>query len=147
MSEGESRYRTAARGYFAYGIAYYAGGLYLLWHGVGVMGAMEGRRARTLAFWALAGLVPLLGVPYLLRARRWWFERWVFTRRDFARVVAVFLAFRAWKVAQVVLRHHGASVPAPWGGTLTFQVGAAIFLVITIGALAAVLRAAWGRDA
>ena len=147
MSEGESRYRTAVRGYFAYGSAYYAGGLYLLWHGVGVMGAMEGRRARTLAFWALAGLVPLLGVPYLLRARRWWFERWVFTRRDFARVVAVFLAFRAWKVAQVVLRHHGASVPAPWGGTLTFQVGAAIFLVITIGALAAVLRAAWGRDA
>ena len=147
MSKLETRYRTAAQGYFAYGIVYYVGGLYILWHGVGVMGAMEGRRGNTLAFWALAGLVPLLGVPYLLHARRWWFERWVFTRRDFARVVAVFLAFRAWRVAQVVHHHHGASVPAPWGGTITFQVGAAIFLIITIGALAAVLRAAWGRDA
>jgi len=147
VSDSDARYRTAARGYFAYGIVYYVGGLYLLWHGVGVMGAMEGRRASTLAFWALAGLVPLLGVPYLLRARRWWFERWVFTRRDFARVVAVFLAFRAWRVAQVVHHHHGASVPAPWGGTITFQVGAAIFLIITVGALATVLRAAWGKDA
>ena len=62
-------------------------------------------------------------------------------------MVALFIAFRAWRVAHVVYRHHGASVPAPWGGTITFQVGAAIFLVITIGALATVLRAAWARDA
>jgi len=62
-------------------------------------------------------------------------------------VVALLLAFRAWKVAQIVQQHHGASVPAPWGGTITFQVGAALSLVITIGALAAVLRAAWSRDA
>ena len=147
MSDGEARYQTAARGYFAYGICYYVGGLYLLWRGVGVMGAMEGRRGSTLAFWALAGLVPLLGVPYLLSERRRWFERWVFTRRDFARVVALFLAFRAWKVAQVALHDHGAAVPAPWGGTITFQIGAALFLIVTIGALAAVLRAAWGREA
>jgi hypothetical protein len=139
-------YRLAARGYFAYGLAYYVGGLYLVWHGVGVMGAMEGRRTSTLAFWALAGLVPLLGVPYLLSARRGWFERWVLTRRDFARLLAIFLAFRAWKVAQVVHHYPGASVPAPWGGTIGFQVGGAIFLIITVAALAAVIRAAWGRE-
>jgi hypothetical protein len=142
----DARFRTAARGYFAYGLVYYVGGLYLLWHGVGVMGAMEGRRGGTLAFWAAAGLVPLLLVPYLLRERRWWFERWVFSRRDFARGVALFLAFRAWKVAQVVQHDHGGSVAAPWGGVVTFRVGAAIFLVITIGALASVVRAAWGRE-
>ena len=147
MSDLDARYRIAARGYFGYGIVYYVGGLYLLWHGVGVMGAMEGRRFRTIAFWALAGLVPLLLVPYLLRARRRWFERWVFTRRDIARIVALFLAFRAWKITEVVVHHHGNWIPAPWGGVITYQVGAAIFLVITIGALAAVARAAWARDA
>jgi hypothetical protein len=142
----DARYRLAARAYFAYGLAYYVGGLYLVWQGVGVMGAMEGRRASTLAFWALAGLVPLLGVPYLLSERRGWFERWVLTRRDFARLVAIFLALRAWKVAQVVLHHPGASVPAPWGGTMSFRVGGAIFLIVTVAALAAVIRAAWGRE-
>jgi hypothetical protein len=142
----DARYRTAARGYFIYGLGYYGGGLYLLWHGVGVMGAMEGRRGSTLAFWGLAGLVPLLLVPYLLQARRPWFEHWIFSRRDFARVVALFLAFRAWKVAQVVQHDHGGSVPAPWGGVVSFRVGAAIFLVITVGALVSVIRAAWGRE-
>jgi hypothetical protein len=143
----DAQYRLAARAYFAYGLAYYVGGLYLVWQGVGVMGAKEGRRASTLAFWALAGLVPLLGVPYLLSARRGWFERWVLTRRDFARLVAIFLAFRAWKIAQVVVLHHsGASVPAPWGGTMSFRVGGAIFLIVTVAALAAVIRAAWGRE-
>ena len=146
-ARGDDRYRSAARGYFAYGLVYYVGGLYLLWRGVGVMGATEGRRGSSLAFWALAGLVPLLGVPYLLRSPRRWFERWVFTRRDFARVVALFLAFRAWKVAQVALHDHGGSVAAPWGGEISFRIGAALFLVVTVGALAAVARAAWGRDA
>jgi hypothetical protein len=142
----DAQYRLAARAYFAYGLAYYVGGLFLVWQGVGVMGAMEGRRASTLAFWALAGLVPLLGVPYLLSARRGWFERWVLTRRDFARLVAIFLAFRAWKVAQVVLHHPGASVPAPWGGMMSFRVGGAIFLIVTVAALASVIRAAWGHE-
>ena len=147
MSELERRYRTAARCYLVYGVVYYVGGLYLLWHGVGVMGSMEGRRFSTLGFWALAGLVPMLLIPYLIHARHAWFERWMFSRRDFTRVVALLLAFRAWKIGQVVVRHHGGSVPAPWGGSITFQVGAAIFFVITVVALAAVARAAWARDA
>ena len=74
-------------------VVYYLGGLYLLSQGVGVMGSTGGRRGSTLLFWALVGLVPLLGVPYLLRAPRRWFERWILSRRDFARVVAAFLAF------------------------------------------------------
>jgi hypothetical protein len=146
VSDGEARFRIAARGYLLYGIVYWIGGLYLLSQGVGVMGSIEGRRSGTIAFWALAGLVPLLVIPYLLTARRWWFERWIFSRRDFARVVSLFLAFRAWKIGQVIVHGHGGSVPAPWGGTISFRVGAAMFLVITVLGLAAVARAAWARE-
>ena len=146
MTELERRFRVAARAYLVYGIVYYVGGLYLLWPGVGVMGSLAERRLGTLGFWALAGLVPLLVIPYLIHARRGWFERWVLSRRDFARLVALFLAFRAYKIGQVVTYPHGASVPAPWGGSLSFRVGAAVFLVVTVGALAAVARAAWARE-
>jgi hypothetical protein len=142
----DPRFLAAARGYLAYGVAYYIGGLYLLWHGVGVMGSMEGRRFGTLAFWAIAGLVPMLLIPYLVARRRGWFERWILSRRDFTRIVALFLAFRAYRIGQVVVHHHGASVPAPWGGGITFQVGAAVFFVITAGALVLVARAAWARE-
>jgi hypothetical protein len=147
VTDLQRRFRDAARGYLIYGVVYYVGGLYLLWHGVGVMGSMEGRQLSTLGFWALAGLLPMLGIPYLLYRRHAWFERWVFSRRDFARVVGLLLTFRAYKVGQVVTHHHGASVPAPWGGSITFQVGAAVFVVITVGALVLVARAAWARDA
>jgi hypothetical protein len=142
----DSHFRIAARGYLVYGVVYYVGGLYLLWHGVGVAGSLEGRRVGTLLFWALAGLVPMLLIPYLIHARHAWFERWVLSRRDFTRIVALFLTFRAYKIGQVFRHHHGGSVPAPWGGSITFQVGAAIFFVITVGALIAVARAAWARE-
>jgi hypothetical protein len=147
VTEVDARFHLAARIYLFYAIVYWVGGLYLLSQGVGVMGGSEAPRARTLAFWAVAGLVPLLLVPYLLAARRRWFERWLLSRRDFARVIAVLLAFRAWKVAGVVVREGGATVAAPWGGTVTFQIGAALFLVVTVAALAAVTRAAWAHDA
>ena len=142
------RYHLAARAYLVYGIVYWIGGLYLLWHGVGVMGAASGRGSGSgsLVFWALVGLVPLLVIPYLLHAPRAWFERWIFCRRDFARVVALFLAFRAYKVGQVAASAHGASVPAPWGDTVSFQIGAVVFLVVTLGALILIARAAWGRE-
>jgi hypothetical protein len=37
-------------------------------------------------------------------------------------------------------------VPAPGGGSITFQVGAAVFFVITVGALIMVVRAAWATE-
>jgi hypothetical protein len=140
------RFRNAARGYLVYGIVYYVGGLYMLWHGVGVVGSMEGRRVGALVFWALAGLVPMLVIPYLIARPRAPFERWFLTRRDFTRVVALFLAFRAYKVGQVILHHHGGSVPAPWGGSITFQAGAMVFTVVTLAALIVVAWAAWGPE-
>jgi hypothetical protein len=97
-------------------------------------------------FWAIVGLVPLLGVPYLLRRPRAWFERWVLSRRDFARILALFMAYRAFKVAHVALRGETAAVAAPWGGVLTFRAGALVFLLVTMVALVRVARAAWHAE-
>ena len=141
------RFRAAAGAYLIYGAVYYVGGLYLVSQGVGVMGGSSGGgRGGGLLFWAITGLVPFLGIPWLLHSRRRGFERWVLSRRDFARLVAVLLAFRAYKVGQVAFRSDAASVAAPWGGAVTFQIGAAVFLVVTLFALAMVVRAAWTRE-
>ena len=144
----DERFRTAARTYFIYAVFYELGGVYLVSHGVGVPAAAgaRGRLIYTL-FWAIVGLVPLLGVPYLLRRPRAWFERWVLGRRDFARILAAFMAYRALKVALVSFRAQTAVVAAPWGGELTFRTGAAVFLVITLVALVFVARAAWHAEA
>jgi hypothetical protein len=142
------RFRAAAGAYLLYGAVYYVGGLYLVSQGVGVMGGSSGGgRGGGLLFWAITGLVPFLGIPWLLHSRRPGFEGWVLSRRDFARLVSGLLAFRAYKVGQVAFRPDAASVAAPWGGAVTFQIGAAIFLVVTLLALVMVARAAWAREA
>jgi hypothetical protein len=142
-ADPEAPFRAAARAYLAYGIVYWLGGAYLAWHGVGVRGSA----ASAGVAWVLVGLVLVAGIPYLLGGRRAWFERWILSRRDFARILAVFMAFRAFKVAQVALRPETAAVAAPWGGEVTFRAGAAVFLVVTVAACALVARAAWQREA
>jgi len=135
-------FQIAARAYFVYGLVYLIGGLYLVSHGVGARGSRV-----TAGFeWAVIGLVLLLGIPYLLSRRRMWFERWVLNRRDFARLLALLMAVRAWAVLQVALRPQAATVTAPWGGEVSFRVGAAVFFVITVVALVLVARAAWQRE-
>jgi membrane protease YdiL (CAAX protease family) len=139
-------YRGAARAYALYGVVYLVGGLYLLSQGVGVMGGTgSGSTTRTMVRWGLIGLIPLVAIPWLL-SRRWSFLGGWASRRTFAWVVALLLAVRAFKVGELALRG-GASVPAPWGGEITFQAGAALFLVVTLAALAFVLRAALSREA
>jgi hypothetical protein len=102
--EGD-RFRVAARAYFAYAVVYWIGGVYLVWHGVGIPGPVTpSRRAVYVVFWALAGLVPTLVIPYLLRRPRAWFERWLLSRRDFARILALFMAWRSVEVLRVAWR-------------------------------------------
>jgi hypothetical protein len=134
-------YRAAARAYVGYGLVYLIGGLYLISQGVGVMGApATGATARTMLRWGLVGLLPLVAIPWLL-SRPWsWFGGWI-SRRTFAWLVAGLLAIRAFKVGEVALRGGGA-VAAPWGGEISFQAGAAVFLLVTVTALAFVVRAA-----
>jgi hypothetical protein len=138
-------YRAAARAYVVYGLVYLAGGLYLLSQGVGVMGGpASGETGRTMLRWGLIGLIPLVVIPWLL-SRRWSWLGGLVSRRTFAWLIALLLALRAYKVGHVALRG-GASVPAPWGGEVSFQAGALVFLPVTLIALAFVLRAAAARD-
>jgi len=137
-------FRLAARAYLVYGVIYWIGGFYLVMHGVGVRG---GRMMQPGVVWIVLGLVFVVAIPYLLVQRRAWFERWILSRRDFARILTALMALRAWHVLRVALRPETASVPAPWGGELTFRVGAIVFLVVTAGALVLVGRAAWDREA
>jgi hypothetical protein len=141
--EGD-RFRVAARAYFAYAVVYWIGGVYLVWHGVGIPGPVTpSRRAVYVVFWALAGLVPTLVIPYLLRRPRVWFERWLLSRRDFARILALFMAWRSVEVLRVAWRPATATVAAPGGGEISFRVGAALFFLVTAAALTLVARAAW----
>jgi hypothetical protein len=138
------RYRTAARAYFGYAVVYWIGGIYLVAHGIGISGEVTAtKRAGYMAFWGLVGLVPMLLIPYLLRRPRAWFERWVLSRRDFARLLALVMAWRAVEVLRVAVRPVTASVPAPWSGEIPFRAGAVVFFVVTAVALALVARAAW----
>ena len=136
-------FRLAARAYLTYGVIYWIGGFYLAMHGIGVRG---GRPMQSGVVWLVVGLVFILVIPYLLARRRAWFERWILSRRDFARVLTAFMAWRAWHVLKVAIRPETAGVPAPWGGEITFRVGAIVFLVVTVAALVLVGRAAWAKD-
>ena len=138
------RFRLAARAYLVYGVVYWLGGFYLATQGVGVRG---GRVMQAGVVWIVLGLVLVVVIPYLLAARRAWFERWILSRRDFARVLVAFMALRAWHVAKVALRPETASVAAPWGGEVTFRVGAIVFLIVTVAALVVTARAAWAKEA
>ena len=141
MSPRDDRFQTAARGYFVYGLVYWVGGAWL-W---------SARRRRAGPAWSLVwialGAVLVVLVPFLLRRRRPGFERWVLSRRDFARLVAIFMFFRVLAVVRVVLRDDTAVVPAPWGGLISYRAGGAVFLLVTVIALVLVARAAWATDA
>jgi hypothetical protein len=144
VTTGGDRYRNAARAYLAYGVVYLAGGGYLLTQGVGLPGELPPwRRLLYTAAWIALGATVMLLVPFLLRRRRAWFERWILSRRDFARLLSLFMAYRALRVAAVAVRSDGAQVAAPWGGAITFQAGAVVFFFVTAAALALVASAAW----
>lgn len=128
-------------------MVYLVGGLYLIAHGVGVAAARAGAPALpTMLYWGGIGLIPLVLIPALLWRRWSWLGGWV-SRRTFGWLVAVLLAVRAFKVAEVALGGGGAVVPAPWGGEISFRSGAAVFLAVTLMALAFIVRAAWPHTA
>jgi hypothetical protein len=136
MTGDDERFRLAARGYFVYGVVYWLGGVWLWLHDVG-------RGSPASAGWIVVGAVFVVLVPFLLRRRRRVFERWILSRRDFARILTVLLAARLVAVARVVLREGAATVAAPWGGVITYRTGGIVFLVVTLVALVLVARAAW----
>ena len=136
----DARYRAAAGAYLVYGSVYLVGGLYLISQGVSVADARtEAATTEAMVRWGLIGLIPLVGIPLLLR-RSWSFLGGWISRRSFGGLVALFLIARSYKVGEVAVRGGGA-VPAPWGGDIGFQPGAVVFLAFTLVALAFLLRA------
>src|SRR2546427_9039044 len=91
----ERRFRQAAWTYLGYGIVYWVTALYLQL-------AVFPVRDRPL-FWFGVGALIAVGVPPLLYRPRRWFERWVLSRRDLARILAVLVAVRARFVARLPL--------------------------------------------
>jgi len=85
----DDRFRVAARGYFVYGLVYLVGGFWLWLHDVG-------RGFASSAVWILGGAGLVVLIPFLLRRPRPWFERWILSRRDFARLVVLLMAFASW---------------------------------------------------
>jgi hypothetical protein len=141
MKRPGDSFQAAALAYLGYGVVYWVGGLYLIAQGVGVAGERtSSATGASMAMWGALGLVPLLVIPLLLWRPWSWWGGWL-SRRTFAWLVAALLAARAVKVGAVAFRG-GASVAAPWGGEITFQTGAAIFLVVTVVAFVFVIRAA-----
>jgi hypothetical protein len=138
------RFRLAARAYRIYGVIYWIGGFYLALHGIGIRGE---RTMQWGVVWIVLGLVFIVAIPYLLVQRRAWFERWILSRRDFARVLTAFMTLRAWHVLQVAVRPETGSVPAPWGGEIAFRDAAPEFLLVTVTALVLIGRAAWAEKA
>jgi hypothetical protein len=136
-------FRLAAHAYRAYGVIYWIGGFYLALHGIGVRG---GRMVQSGVVWIVLGLVFIVLIPYLLAQPRAWFERWILSRRDFARVLTALMTWRAWKVLEVALRPETANVAAPWGGEVTFRAGAIVFVIVTVAALLLIGRAAWAKE-
>jgi uncharacterized protein involved in cysteine biosynthesis len=86
-------------------------------------------------------------VPLLLVRRRDWFERWILSRRDFARFLVFFMVLRVLVVLRTVLRSETAAVAAPWGGLVSYRAGGTVFILVTLIALVLVARAAWTREA
>src|SRR5262249_40862784 len=53
------------------------------------------------AAWFLVGALLVVVFPWLLMQTRPWFERWVLSRRDFARILTLLVALRAVEVARI----------------------------------------------
>jgi hypothetical protein len=97
--------------------------------------------------WIALGAALVVAVPYVLLRRRVWFERWILSRRDFGRILAVLMVFRVLAVLRIVVRSETAVVTAPWGGLVSYRAGGTVFMLVTLIALVLVARAAWARDA
>ena len=131
MATREEKFSQAAWTYFAYGVVYWLGGLYLY-----VRGVAPGRGGG----WFILGAFFVIVFPLLIaRGSRGWGYLW------FSRILTLFVAFRAFGVGRVMLRPSMPTVPLLGGGEIPMGLGAGIFFVITLVTMALLARAAWSR--
>ena len=135
----DDRFRHAARAYFVYGLVYAVGATYLFRLGLG----------RGLTFgvvFVLVGWTLVVLIPFLLSRRRAMFERWILSRRDFARILAVLVALRAVLVARIALTGAESMRMPSFGGGVPTR-GAGAWLMAAIAAATAVMLAIPTREA
>jgi hypothetical protein len=134
----DERFRQAAWTYLAYGIVYWIGGFVLISAGLGPRG-MSGGGA-----WFVVGALFIVVIPWILARERPWFERWVLTRRDFARILTLLIVLRAIEVGRIALAPRSELVSVG-GFAVPMSLGAAAFCLITVVTAGMVGRAAWSR--
>ena len=132
----EARFRQAAWTYLVYGAIYWVTALYLQVRVFEVRGP--------LLVWFGIGALIALGVPWLLIRRRRWFERWILSRRDFARILTILVAVRAIAVAWLALRGPGGiRMPSLGGGVPTSAWGAWVMAIVAAITAVMLARASW----
>ncbi len=140
MDTREARYRQAAWTYVAYGVVYWLGGLVLASGGLGPRGMERGGTA-----WFVVGALFVVVFPWLLVRERGWFDRWVLSRRDFARVLTLLVALRAIEVARIA-RMPRAETVSVLGLDVSLRAGAWAFCLLTVVTAVMLARAAWSRE-
>jgi hypothetical protein len=140
MATREARYRQAAWTYVAYGVVYWLGGLVLASGGLGPRGMERGGTA-----WFVVGALFVVVFPWLLVRERGWFDRWVLSRRDFARVLTLLVALRAIEVARIA-RMPRAETVSVLGLAVSLRAGAWAFCLLTVVTAVMLVRAAWSRE-
>jgi hypothetical protein len=136
----EARYRQAAWFYVGYGVVYWLGGLALASGGLGPRGMERGGAA-----WFVVGGLFVVVFPWLLRRERGWFDRWVLSRRDFARVLALLVGVRAIEVARIAWAPRAETVSV-LGLDVSVRAGAWAFGLLTVVTAVMLARAAWSRE-
>jgi hypothetical protein len=137
----EARYRQAAWTYVAYGVVYWVGGLVLARSGLGPRGMERGGAA-----WFVVGALIVVVFPWLLVRARGWFERWILSRRDFARILTLLVALRAVEVAWIAWAPRAEAVSV-LGLAVSLRAGACVFCLLTVVTAVMLARAAWSREA
>jgi len=135
----ETRYRQAACAYLVYGIVYWLGGLALAQAGLGPRGMERGGTA-----WFVVGAFFIIVFPWLLVRERAWFDRWILSRRDFARILTLLVALRAIEVARIAWIPRADSISV-FGVVVPMGLGAWAFCALTIVTAVVLARAAWSR--
>jgi hypothetical protein len=139
VTAGDSRFRAAAWTYFVYGVIYWVVALYLQ---LTVLSVRQG-----LLVWFAVGALIAIGVPWLLVRRRPGFERWVLSRRDFARIITVLVAVRAVTIAWLAWQGPEAlRMPRFGGGIPSSQMGAWLMALVAAATAVVVGRAAWASE-
>ncbi len=136
MTARDDRYRQAAFTYLAYGVVYWVTALYLQLRVFPVRSE--------LLVWFVVGALIAVGVPWLLIRPRPGFERWILSRRDLTRILAVLVALRALFVARLaLLGPESMRMPSFGGGVPPSATGAWLMALVAAATAAMLARAAW----